>query len=117
MEYTYSLTKFRNYEKQKWFGLLQNKICTCLLYVDVHKKRIGETSRQEGHITDYSKAKSKVQPTMLRYSSTRQFVIHFVVFHNDIMAWNKFIVAFFFLEGFTAKQQNMPKKQEITTAL
>ena len=32
MEYPYRLTKFRNNEK-KWFGLLKNKICTCLFYV------------------------------------------------------------------------------------
>ena len=43
---------------------------------------------KEGHITDYSKAESTVQPSTLRYSSTSQFVIHFVAFHYDIMAWN-----------------------------
>ena len=42
---------------------------------------------KEGHITDYSKAESTVQPAMLRYSSTSQFVIHFVAFHYD-MIWN-----------------------------
>ena len=43
---------------------------------------------KEGHITDYSKAESTVQPAMLRYSSKSQFVIHFVAFHYDMMAWN-----------------------------
>ena len=42
---------------------------------------------KEGHITDYSKAESTVQAAMLRYSSTSQFVIHFVAFHYD-MIWN-----------------------------
>ena len=43
---------------------------------------------KESHITDYSKAESTVQPATLRYSSTSQFVIHFVAFHYDMMAWN-----------------------------
>ena len=43
---------------------------------------------KEGHITDYSKAESTVQPATLHYSSTSQFVIHFVAFHYDMMAWN-----------------------------
>ena len=41
---------------------------------------------KEGHITDYSKAESTVQvPAMLRYSSTSQFVIHFVAFHYNMI--------------------------------
>ena len=36
MEYTYSSTNFRNYEKKK-LGLLKNKICKHLFYVDVQK--------------------------------------------------------------------------------
>ena len=59
---------------------------------------------KESHITDYSKAESTVQPATLRYSSTSQFVIHFVAFHYDMMAWNEFIAVFCFLEGFTGKQ-------------
>ena len=43
---------------------------------------------KERHITDYNKAESTVQPATLGYSSTSQFVIHFVVFHYDMMAWN-----------------------------
>ena len=43
---------------------------------------------KEGHSTDYSKAESTVQPATLCYSSTSQFVIHFVAFHYDLMAWN-----------------------------
>ena len=71
---------------------------------------------KEGHITDYSKAESMVRLTTLRYFST-QFVIHFVAFYYDMTTWNKFIVAFFFLEGFSAKQQKTPKKKEIIAAL
>ena len=40
---------------------------------------------KEGHITDYSKAESTVQPATLRYSSTSQFVIHFVAFRYDMI--------------------------------
>ena len=36
MEYTYSSTNLRNYEKKK-LGLLKNKICTNMFYVDVPK--------------------------------------------------------------------------------
>ena len=39
---------------------------------------------KEGHITDYSKAESTVRFATLRYFST-QFVIHFVVFHYDMV--------------------------------
>ena len=37
----------------------------------------------------------------------------FVAFHHDM----KFIMAFFFFKGFSAKQQKKPKKKEIITAL
>ena len=40
---------------------------------------------KEGHITDYSKAESTVQPATLRYSSTSQFVIHFIAFRYDMI--------------------------------
>ena len=65
---------------------------------------------KEGHITDYSKAESMVRLTTLRYFST-QFVIHFVAFYYDMTTRNKFIVAFFFLEGFSAKQQKNAKEK------
>ena len=39
---------------------------------------------KEGHITDYSKAESTVRFATLNYFST-QFVIHFVVFHYDMV--------------------------------
>ena len=38
---------------------------------------------KEGHIADYSKAETTVRLAMLHYFST-QFVIHFVVFHDDM---------------------------------
>ena len=69
---------------------------------------------KEGHITDYSKAESTVRLATLRYVST-QFVIDFVAFHYNMMTWNNF--TFFFLEGFSAKQQKTPKKKEIIAAL
>ena len=42
---------------------------------------------REGHITDYSKAKSTVRIATLRYFSTH-FVIYFVAFHYDMTTWN-----------------------------
>ena len=56
-----------------------------------------------GHITNYSKAESTVRPAMLRYSTT-QFVN--VSLCCISLTWNSFIVAFFFLDGFSAMQQN-----------
>ena len=55
------------------------------------------------HITNYSKAESTVRPPMLRYSTT-QFVN--VSLCCISLTWNSFIVAFFFLDGFSAMQQN-----------
>ena len=40
-------------------------------------------------------------------------LFRFVAFHHDM----KFITAFFFFKGFSAKQQKKPKKKEIITAL
>ena len=40
-------------------------------------------------------------------------LFRFVAFHYDM----KFIAAFFFFKGFSAKQQKKPKKKEIITAL
>ena len=36
--------------------------------------------------TDYRKAESTVQPATLRYSTSSQFVVHFVAFHYDMIA-------------------------------
>ena len=55
-----------------------------------------------GHVTNYSKAESTVRPAMLRYSTT-QFVN--VSLCCVSLTWIKFIVAFFFLDGFSAMQQ------------
>ena len=38
---------------------------------------------KEGHIADYSKAETTVRLATLQYFST-QFVIHFVVLHDDM---------------------------------
>ena len=69
------------------------------------------------HITDHSKAERTVRPAAsLRYSTT-QFVVVLLcsvsLWHDDM----KFIAAFFFFKGFSAKQQKKPKKKEIITAL
>ena len=69
------------------------------------------------HITDHSQAERTVRPAASLRFSTTQFV---VVLLCSISLWRddmKFIAAFFFFKGFSAKQQKKPKKKEIITAL
>ena len=69
------------------------------------------------HITDHSKAECTVRPAASLCYSTTQFVVVLLcsvsLRHDDM----KFIAAFFFCKGFSAKQQKKPKKNEIITAL
>ena len=37
---THTVKQSLGITKKKWFGLLKNKICTCLLYVDVQKRTL-----------------------------------------------------------------------------
>ena len=68
---------------------------------------------KEGHITVITQ---NVQYDLLHRCVTLQLsllLFRFVAFHYDM----KFIAAFFFFKGFSAKQQKKPKKKEIITAL
>ena len=61
-------------------------------------------------------ARQNVQYDLLHRCVTLQLsllLFRFVAFHYDM----KFIAAFFFFKGFSAKQQKKPKKKEIITAL